>query len=177
MKPRHHEVPWGAFQSPGPRSQAGPHALDNVRSNCCSASVVLSRNFQIQLFQTALIRSAVKYTLQVAFNENAVVVGKGLPFASCLFCLYAASGSQALKLPGENELMNENEGGGLGLDTGQTHTHASCLQSLFCLNQYDSSRQATWFHRGAVPSSAQSGTETLLECTSTNSTFAFLILL
>lgn len=30
---------------------------------------------------------------------------------------------------------------------GQTHTHPSCLRSLFsCLSQYDSRRPATWFH-------------------------------
>lgn len=76
---------------PGAKQDLMPWTMSDL-SNCCSAQV-LSRNFQIQLFQTALIQSAVKYTLQAAFNENAIVVGKGLPFASCLFCLYAASGS------------------------------------------------------------------------------------
>jgi len=74
-------------QDPGAKQDLMPWTVSDL-SNCCSASV-LSRNFQIQLFQTALIRSAVKYTLQVAFKENAVVVGKGLPFASRFFCLYA----------------------------------------------------------------------------------------
>lgn len=36
--------------------------------------------------------------------------GEVLPFASCLFCLYSDSGSQALKLTGEKELMSNTRG-------------------------------------------------------------------
>lgn len=62
------------------------------------------------------------------------MVEEGLPFVSYLFCLYSDSGSQSLKLLGQNELTNKNIGLVWDWTLGQTHTHPSCLRRLFHLN-------------------------------------------
>lgn len=86
-----------------------------------------------------LIQSEVKCILQVVFNKNAIVLGKGLvAFLSCLACLYSDSDGQSLKLQDRMSYWIKTKEG-LGVDT---DGHPSCLQRLFCcFNQNDSSRQ------------------------------------